>query len=160
MIVVDVGCKRHGNEDSIDALVGRYEPLVLFGFDPHPQLQEGVELRVSQRRPGELSVTTVVTRRAAAWTHDGTVLYRQDGTRSRIVQTEDEAVRVASFDLATFIFTLGRVDVLKLDVEGAERRLVPYLRRRSADRAVGTLLVEWHGRPLVTRGAWNVEPWE
>ena len=40
-IVVDLGCFPHRGEISIEPLVERYHPDVLYGFDPWPALVEG-----------------------------------------------------------------------------------------------------------------------
>src|SRR5262245_38375939 len=69
-IVVDLGCCSYQRnvggvewlEDSIQSLIKRFKPTVLFGFDPHPALPDAV---------GEVYGTSVITSRRAAWTWDG-----------------------------------------------------------------------------------------
>lgn len=148
MIVVDIGCKAYGPDDSLGLLVARYDPHVLFGFDPNQQLHEGTE---------RVGYTTVITRQAAAWTYTGLIGWRAEGSRSRVSLQSTKTVQC--FRLATFLFTLPPVDVLKIDAEGAEYALIPDLLDAGADEHVGTLLIEWHGDPITTAGRWDVQFW-
>eukprot|EP01062_Namystynia_karyoxenos_P039773 TRINITY_DN28929_c0_g1_i1.p1 TRINITY_DN28929_c0_g1~~TRINITY_DN28929_c0_g1_i1.p1 ORF type:complete len:435 (+),score=90.39 TRINITY_DN28929_c0_g1_i1:92-1306(+) len=64
---------------------------------------------------------------------------------------------VQGVDLADFILRRYRPEdfvVLKIDVEGAEHRLVPHLIRTGAVGLVDELFLECHCREV-----WNVEPW-
>jgi FkbM family methyltransferase len=165
VIVVDVGCKTHEKEESIDTLIHRYAPSVLFGFDPHPQLANDVRNvrgdALAAAAPLSASWgTTVVTRRLAAWTRNGYILFEEAGASSRVGSESVSTEVVECFDLAAFILTLPRVDVLKIDAEGAEYRLVPHLLRHGIDDHVELLLVEWHNGPIACSGGWKVEPWE
>lgn len=138
MIIVDVGCHRHEAEESVEKLVSRFAPELLLGFDPHPQLLEGLMW---------LGDTLVVRRRAAAWTWDGVVRFRVDGTRSAVVsRTMDREGNdyVACFDLSSLILSLPMPIVLKLDAEGAEYPLFSHLHRTDADARLERVLVEWH----------------
>lgn len=149
MIVVDLGCKSHENERSIEPLVERFHPQILYGFDPHPELQEGITSE---------GFTTVVCARRAAWIHDGNHRYHQNGSASHLDTDGDATVEV--FDLAAWLRALPRVPtVLKLDIEGAEHTLLPHLRHRRADELLDLILVEWHGQPLKVDLACEVEPW-
>jgi hypothetical protein len=140
-IVIDLGCiswQRDGwVEDSIETLVKRFAPTVLYGFDPHPALKDGV---------GPVHGTAVLTARRAAWTFDGEMGLELQGNCTHV----DESVKetVACFDLATWIAALpeGNI-VLKLDVEGAEYVLLPHLIERGVMGRIGRLLVEWHTEP-------------
>lgn len=163
MIVVDLGCKSHEEERSIEPLIDRFHPAILFGFDPHPMLEEGVSV---------VGGTVVVTRRLAAWSRDGTVPYVLDGTRSRILDL-DEATEVECFDFPRWLSMLPPTEiVVKLDVEGAEVHILSHLCRTGANRLVSRFLVEWHGgqghfarpdstytRDLIERLACPVEDW-
>ncbi len=141
-IVVDLGCcgyERNGKmEDSIFTLVKRFKPAVLFGFDPHPGLKEGV---------GQVHGTTVITSRRAAWTHDVGVGLSVNGNCTHVgADTSsgswDEAL---SFDLAKWVRALPFAKiVLKLDVEGAEYVLLPYLIEQDLMDRFSRVLVEWH----------------
>jgi hypothetical protein len=149
MIVVDLGCQTYGGEESIQKLTARFNPALLFGFDPHPETPDEV------RQIGE---TTVVTARKAAWVIDGARQIHVDGSRTRLAGGGDTAVQ--TFDLAAWLFTLPRTPtVLKLDVEGAEHELLPHLAHRMADRLLDLILVEWHGDPSDVDLACPVERW-
>lgn len=158
MIVVDLGCKTHESLDSIKALCDRFHPTILFGFDPHPQLQEGESIRYTNApehaRPGGGAVyaTTVLTKRAAAWTYDGVTRFAFDGTRSAIAADGTDAALVPCFNFARWLGLLPAGVVVKMDVEGAEYELIGRLITYGADLRIDTLLVEWHGdRPELSR---------
>lgn len=148
MIVVDLGCHTHGDQDSIRKLIRRYEPEILFGFDPHPETVEGIE---------RVDGSVVVIARRAASTVDGVGYLHLDGTATRLAR---DGLPTHTFDLAAWLLTLPRVlIVLKLDVEGAEYDLLPHLHDRLADELLERLLVEWHGDPLDINFACPVEEW-
>lgn len=149
MIVIDLGCQTHGDQDSITPLIERYNPLVLYGFDPHPETRDTI-FRVNK--------TTVVVAQKAAWTVDGIAHLLVAGTATTIAS--DGGLLAQTFDLAAWLFVLPRLPtILKLDVEGAEYQLLPHLRHRQADERLDRILVEWHGEPLDIDLACPVEDW-
>jgi hypothetical protein len=149
VIVVDLGCKSHENERSIEPLIERFRPQVLFGFDPHPELQVGITMN---------GYTTIMCSRIAAWTVAFRTSYLQDGSASRINPAGD--MRVETFDLAAWLKTLPAIPVvLKMDVEGAEHVLLPHLHTTDADKLLDLILVEWHGEPVDYGLACQVELW-
>jgi hypothetical protein len=137
-IVVDLGCcgyERNGRlEDSIQTLVKRFKPGILFGFDPHPALREAV---------GQVYGTTVITSRRAAWTFDGGVGLTVNGNCTHVDRDEDTSAR--AFDFAAWVRSLPDVNiVLKMDVEGAEYVLLPHLIDSGLMERFSRLLIEWH----------------
>ena len=142
-IVVDLGCCSYarGNrvEDSIQTLVRRFKPAVLFGFDPHPSLLEAV---------GNVYGATVITSRKAAWTSDGDIGVAVNSNCTHVVPTRPwgNGLGVASaFDLAAWVKTLPDTKiVLKVDIEGAEYVLLPHLIEEGLIDRFSRILVEWH----------------
>jgi FkbM family methyltransferase len=137
-VVVDLGCHPHpehrgASQDSIMALIGRFAPSALYGFDPHPD-------HVEQRR--YVGRTAVVTKRRAAWIYDGVVAYDPSPDRPLSAHVGDGPTSVPCFDLAAWL--RGRSVVVKMDVEGAEYRILEHLIENGADGNVERLLVEWH----------------
>lgn len=135
-IVVDVGCKSHEAERSIEPLIERFKPNVIYGFDPHPQTQPGTYTE------GD---TLVVITREAAWAYDGMVGYVVDGASSRL----DGERGVRCFDFAAWLGGLLAEEpdaevILKLDCEGAEFELLARLRERGLLEGLARVLVEWH----------------
>ncbi len=137
-IVVDLGCLSYlrGNlmEDSINALVRRFKPSILFGFDPHPALKEAV---------GQVHGTTVITSRRAAWTNDEEIGLSLQSNCTHVDLHEKQ--RTKTFDLASWVRTLPETGiVLKIDVEGAEYVLLPHLIQHGLIDRFSHILVEWH----------------
>lgn len=142
-IVVDLGCcsYQRGNklEDSIQTLIKRFTPTILFGFDPHPALQEGV---------GQVYGTTVITSRRAAWITEGDIGLALQGNCTHVSPTRPwgNGLEYASaFDLANWVCSLPDVKiVLKVDVEGSEYLLLPHLIEQGLMDRFSRILVEWH----------------
>jgi hypothetical protein len=136
MIVVDLGTWAHHNPgyDSVTALVDRFHPELLWGFDPLLETEGACFL-------GD---TLVVVRRMAAWTRDGETRFTHDGTGSKI----GKGRRVPCFNLCAWLETLPQPIVLKMDVEGAEITLTRKLRETGMDERLALLLVELHGGQL------------
>lgn len=131
MIVVDVGCANHG-VDSIGPLIERFQPDVLYGFDPN--------VDDASYEQGE---TLVELSSEAAWVHGGSVLFRSDRSASQVDQDGDE---VACFNFAVWLKDLLEKDevVVKLDCEGAEFALIAAMRHHRLLERLKLLLVEWH----------------
>lgn len=152
-IVVDLGCFPHRDEISIEPLIERYRPVVLYGFDPWPGLVEGET---------EVATTRVVLERKAAWIEDGEIEFaRVRGLRgwdSTVMRAKNakgewagaaEIVRVPCFDFSAWLRTLPEPPVVKLDVEGAEFPILEKLVADGTDELVAELLVEWHDDKMV-----------
>lgn len=146
MNVVDLGCTTHAfspEDESTERLLERFQPEFYYGFDPHPSTPERkVEIREGTR---------IEIVRKAAWTYDGTVglvLPPEVMNPLRTHVDEGGETRVECFDLNVFLYDRWPV-VLKMDVEGAERVLLPRLfADEGAVSQVALLLIEWHGFPL------------
>jgi FkbM family methyltransferase len=147
-IVVDLGCFPHRDEISIEPLIERYRPAVLYGFDPWPALVEGET---------DVGGTRVVLERKAAWIEDGEIEFaRVRGLRgwdSTVMRSKNakgewtgagEIIRVPCFDVSAWLRTLPEPPVVKLDVEGAEFPILEKLVADGTDALVAELLVEWH----------------
>ena len=148
MIVVDLGCFPHRDEISIEPLIRRYRPDVLYGFDPWPGLVEG---------EWELDGTRVILERKAAWIEDGEIEFaRVPGFRawnSTVMRAKNsrrewsgagEVIRVPCFDFSSWLRGLPEPPVVKLDVEGAEFPIMERMVEQGTDALVSELLVEWH----------------
>lgn len=138
-IVIDLGCASYqrGNrlEDSIQTLIKRFKPKILFGFDPQPGLREGV---------GNVYGTTVITTRRAAWTRGGPIGIEVNGNCTHVDPGSTNG-SVEAFSFATWVRSLPAANiVLKLDVEGAEYILLPYLIAEHVIDRFKLIIVEWH----------------
>jgi FkbM family methyltransferase len=152
MIVVDLGCFPHRDEISIEPLVERYHPDVLYGFDPWPGLVEGET---------DLDGTKVVLERRAAWVEDGEIEFaRMRGIRgwdSTVMRRKNarrewsgaaDVIRVPCFDFSAWLRRLPEPPVVKFDVEGAEFPILERLHDDGTDALVAQLLIEWHDEKM------------
>ena len=154
MIVIDLGCFPHRHEVSIETLVKRYRPRVLYGFDPWPGLIEGET---------QLDGTRVILERKAAWFEDGVIEYaRVRGLRawdSTVMRAKNsrgewsssgsrEVIRVPCFDFSAWLRGLPEHPVVKVDVEGAEFPILERMVDDGTDALVAELLVEWHDEKM------------
>lgn len=154
VLVVDVGCAAQevpgaGVEESIPKLVDRFDPIILYGFDPSSALSEGTTMT---RR------TRVIVSRQAAWVYDGTAHFTDTGLSGTLVRSKDRRGEwdafddgllpiVKCFDLAAWLDKAIRYPdewILKLDCEGAEFMLLEKIVAAGIDRRLTLLLVEWH----------------
>ena len=119
---------------SVKLLARRYRPDYLYGFDPSPLLVEG------EREVWKAKVTLA---RKAAWLHDGTVSFWEDGTGSKV---DAGGHQVPCFDFAAWLIdlTADRI-IVKMDIEGAEVPLIERMIELGADQLVEEMWVEWHG---------------
>lgn len=138
-VVIDVGCTEWGADTSVDKLVDRFQPRVLFGFDP--QGGEG-----SRRQGYTIDGCRVEIHHVAAWTSAGTIPMWGGKLRATTVEhfASGDPRMVDAIDLGRFILDLAEPVIVKLDVEGAEYRLLGHLIACDAIRHVERLLVEWH----------------
>lgn len=136
-LVIDVGCATYGGDSSIPYLIEEFSPAVLVGFDPSEPA------RIYTHGGTE---TTVIIEQAAAWTHDGTVMFEGDGLRGHVTGLGTRlARRVKCIDLAGYVLALVDDDViLKMDAEGSEYELLPALIGHDADLELRLLWIEWH----------------
>lgn len=147
-VVIDVGCARWGGDYSVERLIEEYEPDVVYGFDPAKDVAKAMP------RPLMANIT-VALHRAAAWTFDGQVGYREDGLNSWITELKG-APQVRCVDIARVVREVapGHMDViLKIDAEGSEYDLLRHLMVTGADQLLTLAVVEWHepdrGRALI-----------
>jgi FkbM family methyltransferase len=146
-IVVDLGCFPHRDEISLEPLLERLRPAVLYGFDPWPELVEGET---------QVEGTRVVLERKAAWIEDGEIEFAHvrglRGWDSTVMRDKNarnewsraEATMVPCFDFSAWLRALPEPPVVKLDVEGAEFPILERLVDEGTDALVAELLVEWH----------------
>jgi FkbM family methyltransferase len=142
--VVDLGA----NVGLFGAYVRRRFPLAeITAFEPHPANVEVLKRTIEANGAG--GGWRLVA--ACADVRDGTLPFSLEGlTTSRVDASADRTVTVPAVDVFPF---LEDVDLLKIDVEGAEWRLLSDHRFTSA--AARTIALEYHphGAPAPDAGA-------
>jgi hypothetical protein len=147
VIVIDLGCAPH-HVPSVEHLVERFHPEVLYGFDP----------LLSRASTRHVDGTHCVLSRSAAWTHDGHVAVHDAGWGTRVA--DDPEGTAPCIDIAAFIAGLLPAEiVLKLDVEGSEYPILERLKAEGLDRSLQLVLIEWHGEERI-RLRCPVEEWD
>lgn len=102
---------------------------------------------------GENGVNGIEMYNLAVWTHDGTVEFCQDGADGgSILPVSNHKILVRSIRLKDVIRKKGHVDMLKIDIEGAEVQVLhdcePELKR------VHNIFVEYHS---MIKGTQNLD---
>lgn len=165
MIVVDVGCYWHpdhpgSSQDSVAALIRRFQPRRLYGLDPHPSMP--------LYREETVLGTEVRLMRLAVEIRDGSVRYIVPEGAPLTARTGQgpRSVPCVAVESLLELREPGEEFVVKLDVEGAEYPLLRHLMGLGLDALIDLLLVEWHGdrtlptrRGLIRKLACPVEEW-
>lgn len=138
-----------GDEINFDlAIIDKYE-VEVFAFDPTPN---SIDLLDGSNLPQRFHFQPwAVTAR------DGSLKFyprlKKDGSKSDVMftmipeeQTRDDAIEVPAYTLATIVEKLGheRIDLLKMDIEGAEYEVLDGLLESPVKP--DQLLVEFHHR--------------
>jgi FkbM family methyltransferase len=124
-------------EHSLEVLADLFEPDHIYGFDPHPDLDEDVT---------EVCGVPVTLRRQAAWIFDGVISFTVNGNASH---TNGSGFHIPCFDFSAWLAKLqaGYI-IVKMDIEGAEVPILQAMSRDGTIERVDELLVEWHGQAL------------
>lgn len=157
-VVVDLGSAFYPefpHDESFNKLLYKYQPSRYYGFDPSS---------IAQATDFDFAGAHCRFERKAAWVFNGTLALIEAPVVANSLRTfvapMDYPTQVPCFDIAEFLETLASDHViLKMDVEGAEYTLIPYLKATGADALVSELLVEWHRKPLNLELACGVSPW-
>jgi len=154
VIVVDLGCfdrEAHHDGHSLEALAHEYQPELMYGFDPSPQLDTSRT---------EVNGVPVKLERKAAWLYDGEIQFcdvyipgrvgtigvgpiRDTYTPGRIGMIGEGPDTVPCFDWSVWLLEHGPC-VVKMDVEGAEYGLLAKMIQDGTDNLVEELVIEWH----------------
>jgi FkbM family methyltransferase len=107
-------------------------------FEADPDLTN-----VLRRNLAAAALPDVHVEEAAVWVADGTVTFDNQGADKGAVR-EGAGIRVRAFDLASHL--PAQVDLLKLDIEGAEYAVIDRLHATGGLRGIRNLVAEFHVR--------------
>lgn len=124
---------------SVIAFKHRYPTAHITAFEADPQIAE--VLTANLTAAGLADVTVV---QAAAWTQAGSVRFTRDGADAGRVDSASGRDEVRAIRLADFV--PGRVDLLKLDIEGAEYAVLEDLCQTGRIKQIDRVVCEVHGR--------------
>ncbi len=155
MIAVDLGCFDYDHTyRSMQVLVSKYKPDMIYGFDPRPTMGDSVS--VIDGCPAEIQ-------NRAAWLYDGEARYCDRAEGSFLADSCDQ--RVQCFDFSAWLSELAGDVVVKMDIEGSEYELLEKMLDDGTATKVKELLVEWHGidpnrrNPILDRWPGPVKEW-
>ena len=108
-----------------------YPAAQVVAFEPDPVFAPMLRRNLARNGAGDVTVVA-----AAAWTADGDAAWlTQDVDGSRLADAgATGATTVATVDLARILRDFARIDLLKIDIEGAEYALLPHLAEALAYR--------------------------
>lgn len=124
--------------------LARHPVARVTAFEPMPRHLEQIRAQLALNRAAD-RVTLIG---AAAGTRPGTVRFVEDGPGSRASREGSVAVPVVDFFAH---LPEGRIDVLKLDIEGGECDLLEDPRFPALAARTGAIVMEWHA-PVAGRG--------
>ncbi len=109
----------------------------IHAFEP-----DAINLDLLQKNIALNTLTDVIVHNAAVWTHDRGVRFKSNNSQdSRITEHEGEVVK--SVDLSVFLSQFLSIDLLKIDIEGAEYEVLKHISPQLSH--VKNLFVEYHG---------------
>lgn len=147
-------CVGAGEDISFDLQLARLHSARVFIFDPTPRAIEHVEPQIR-------SEDSIVFRPWAIWREDGTVEMYEPADSSHVshsivnLQSTSKALSVPARSIPSVLreFGLDRVDLLKLDIEGAEYEVL--LDCVVQDLDIGIINVEFDELSIPHRGGWR-----
>lgn len=82
--------------------------------------------------------------KAAAWIHSDGVSFNSDQVDGGHISESSEGIKLPSIDLKTYIQRFPKIDFAKIDIEGAENVILPYI----ADELprIEKLFIEYHSQ--------------
>jgi FkbM family methyltransferase len=140
-VIVDVGanvgvsvlyfCKHHADPE-------------IHAFEPDPEIFSKLKANVDRYAQGK----RVHLKNQAAYTSNASLRFAREGADGGHVQMSPnvgECVDVEGIDLLGFLDRFERVDLLKIDIEGAESDVVPHC--APAFSKIDRLFIEYHSSP-------------
>jgi FkbM family methyltransferase len=124
---------------SVIAFKQRYPMARVTAFEADPAISD--VLISNLERAGIRDVEVV---KGAAWMHTGSVQFVRDGADSGRIDVDGNVAAVQAVRLADFV--KDRVDLLKLDIEGAEYAVLDDLCQTRKIEHIDKIICEVHGR--------------
>ncbi|MEY3820750.1 MAG: FkbM family methyltransferase [Bacteroidota bacterium] len=116
-----------------------YPAATLIAFEPDQSLADIFEKNMAQN-----SMINYTLHRAAVWTENGTISFDNKGSEaSSIDVTGNSSFQVPTIKLATILAEQTQIDLLKIDIEGAEYPVVQDIANEL--HKVQHLFIEYHG---------------
>jgi FkbM family methyltransferase len=120
----------------------------IYAFEPHPAHFSRAKKLIEANSVAD----RVMLIQAAAATDNGEVLLSDSGTCSKIVDDGGmTTIAVPTVDVFSWCQTIGKIDLLKIDIEGGEYPLLCDPRFRDLD--CRNIVMEWHNTPAQKDGA-------
>ncbi len=116
-----------------------YPNATLIAFEPDESLAD-----IFQKNMAQNSISNYTLHRAAVWTENGTISFDNKGSEaSSIDVTGNSSFKVPTVKLASILSEQTHIDLLKIDIEGAEYPVVQDIANEL--HKVRHLFIEYHG---------------
>lgn len=134
-LIVEIGAC---DGDFTEKLSDQFGNALIIAIEPVPSLYLAAQKRLFGRANVALS-------NAGLWTFEGLCKMTDDGPASALIEGADpDAVTVQMFDIAPWLAALGTIDLLVMNVEGAEYRLLPRLIDEGIVTSIHDIQIQFH----------------
>ena len=115
----------------------QHPQALVHAFEPDPKIYQILKTNLAQNDLEDIQLYE-----AAVWKEDGTLSFGSEGSDSGSIFQEDNQVKVKALDLKKLIEKEAYIDLLKIDIEGAEVEVIKHC-AGSLDK-VENLFIEYH----------------
>jgi FkbM family methyltransferase len=116
-----------------------YPNATLIAFEPDQCLAE-----VFQKNMMQNGITNFILHKAAVWTEDGTISFNNMGSEASSIDVSGNSQsKVPTVKLASILSEYSAIDLLKIDIEGAEYPVIQDITQELY--RVQHLFIEYHG---------------
>jgi FkbM family methyltransferase len=111
----------------------------VYGFEADPEVYKILEKNIESN-----SINGVTLFNKAVWVKDEMISFMPDGVDGGKIESESHtsANNIEAMDLNTFLQQFEKIDFLKIDIEGAETKVIPHI--ESCFNKIDRLFVEFH----------------
>ncbi len=121
-----------------EKLANRFPKARIIAVEPVPSLFAAAQERLQGRE--NVALTNV-----GLWIYDGECRMTEDGPASAVTSAAwKSGVTVSMKEISPWLSELGQIDLLVMNIEGAEYRLLPQLIRFGAIRQIENLQIQFH----------------
>ncbi|MBZ0181892.1 MAG: FkbM family methyltransferase [Melioribacteraceae bacterium] len=122
---------------SILYFVENYKSSKIIGFEADNKIFEILKSNIEQNRINKVELIN-----KAVWIHNEGVYFSSEGADGSAIVSDKNSSNVASIKLSSFLMTFSKIDLLKIDIEGAEIDVIKDC--ENSLLMVDNLFIEYH----------------